>query len=66
MSKRRPTDRGLEQIDAYERALVQQFDERPHGGDPADVARERAALVQQARAIGDAMRTDYQARQAGR
>jgi hypothetical protein len=60
--KRPPIDEGLQLIARYEAAIVTAFDERPHGGAPDDVAVERAALVQQARAIGDRLREDYRAR----
>ena len=63
-AKKQPSDPGLEQIDEFERRMVQVYDEKVlQGVDAAEVARLRPGVVAQARAVCDQMRQDYLRRQ---
>ena len=58
----KPKDAGLEQIDAYERAIIQCHVDRFAGHPPDVIAQERATVAPLAARIGDALRHDYLAR----
>ena len=59
-----PPDVGLELIRAYEESFAQQFDFQLQFRtlDPAAAARERLAVVADARTIADALRAEHLAR----
>jgi hypothetical protein len=66
MSKRKqPCDPALEEIDAYQCAIVQSHMDRVGNGvgyTADDIARERAAVEVLARNIADRLREEYQLR----
>ena len=63
--KRTPTasDPGLEQIAAYEAAMIEAYDARVAlGVTAAEIEQQRPTVVAHARLIGDQLRADYLAR----